>query len=154
MASNEELGEFEWEKHRPSWGEIPVARRDHFAFVHDKKMFIMGGETVGAPPDGVTANNIPYLDLSTFAICTLKVIEAHIPDSFHARPQPTLPRILLASMHSLVCIQPKCPDNVSCSIPIITMMGYLCTMEGSYRNNLFEKAIFILEWRFCNVYAV
>lgn len=66
MASNEELGEFEWEKHRPSWGEIPVARRDHFAFVHDKKMFIMGGETVGAPPDGVTANNIPYLDLTSW----------------------------------------------------------------------------------------
>jgi len=65
MANTVELGDFEWEKHRPSWGEIPVARSNHFAFVWDKKMFIMGGETSGAPPDGYIANNIPFLDLST-----------------------------------------------------------------------------------------
>lgn len=63
-----EFADFEWVKHRPSWGEIPVARSNHIAFVYDKKMFIMGGQTTGAAPDGGVANNIPYLDLSTCCI--------------------------------------------------------------------------------------
>ena len=65
MAANVDLCDFEWEKHRPSWGEIPTARANHFAFVHKNKMYIMGGETSGAPPDGSVANNIPFLDLCT-----------------------------------------------------------------------------------------
>jgi hypothetical protein len=65
MSTAVEFTDFEWVPHRPSWGEIPTARFNHFAWVYDKKMFVMGGETIGAPPDGHLANDIPYLDLST-----------------------------------------------------------------------------------------
>mgnify|MGYP001139940029 CR=1 FL=1 len=52
-----------------------MARSNHFAWVFEKKMFIMGGETAGAPPDGNLAVDIPYLDLSTLTTGAYFVLE-------------------------------------------------------------------------------
>ena len=63
-----EQADFEWERHKPSWGAIPEARHDHFAFVYNKKMFIVGGTLQGANNSITKAFDIPYLDLSTYSI--------------------------------------------------------------------------------------
>lgn len=61
----EELGDFEWERHKPSWGAIPEARYNHYAFVFEKKMFVVGGVLSGATSTQAKVKDISYLDLST-----------------------------------------------------------------------------------------
>lgn len=65
MANTEDIGELEWERHKPTWGAIPEARHGHFAFVHDKKMYIVGGIIEGATSGSHSYIKLPYLDLST-----------------------------------------------------------------------------------------
>lgn len=61
-----EAGDIEWEEHKPTWGEIPEARKDHFSFVRLDKMYILGGSVLNKTLDGGSANNLHYLDLITW----------------------------------------------------------------------------------------